>query len=130
PDGVLWAGLAQAHPMALLHNFASAYGYDASPYTDLESRSSKVREWLAGKDVLIILDDVPDDRVVRPLLPPSGRCAVILTTRRNDLAVADMGHRIPLPSFATNGAESLALFGNILGRATVQQEREHFLALA
>ncbi|WP_042802967.1 BTAD domain-containing putative transcriptional regulator, partial [Streptomyces sp. C] len=39
------------------------------------------REWLAEHRVLVVLDDVPDERAVRPLLPCGGRGRVLLTAR-------------------------------------------------
>jgi len=82
-------------------------------YTDLGSRSSKVRELLADKRALIVLDNARSDSDVRPLLPPTGSCAVIITTRRHDLSVADGGQRFNIGPFSKK--EGLALFAQILG---------------
>lgn len=116
PDGVLWAQLERSEPMSVLYSFAHAYGYDVAKCTDLGSRSGKVRELLADKRALIVLDNARSDEDVRPLLPPTGSCAVLITTRRQDLSAADRGERFDIGPFSKEKKEGLALFAKILGQ--------------
>ncbi len=85
-DGVLWANAAISDPMTILSSWAQLYGYDFSQITDLESMAAAYRSVLADKHVLIVLDDVTSITRIRPLLPGSERCQVLLTTRDHDLA--------------------------------------------
>lgn len=131
PDGVLWARVDRAEPLSILSAFASAYGRDVSSYTDVESRSQVVREILADKQALIILDNVQSSDDVKPLLPPSvGRCAVILTTRRQNLAVTSGTHRFTVGPFDRAGEEAIALFGRFLGDARMQKEVDTLAEIA
>lgn len=129
-DGVLWAQLDRSNTMAILHSFATAFQLDVTHFLDVESRSSKVRELLGYKKALVILDNAESDEQLRPLLPPTGSCAVLFTTRRQDLAVADQARRFLVHSFAPERGDSLSLFGKVLGADVVQREREGFQALA
>ena len=49
---------------------------------DAEQLSARWRSDTSGKRMLIVLDDVADLAQVAPLLPNSGRCAVVITCRR------------------------------------------------
>ena len=123
PDGVLWAKVNQSDTMAILHSFAAAYGRDVSIYGDLQTRGQVVREILADKQVLIVLDDVPDDDSLDILLPPTtDRCAVLVTTRRNDLSLMLGAHWLRLRSFSAESPESLTLFKEILGAVRAAKE--------
>ncbi|MCB9434517.1 MAG: tetratricopeptide repeat protein [Ardenticatenaceae bacterium] len=120
-DGVLWARLDTSDTMAILTQFAAAYGQDVSKHHDIESRSAAVRHILADKHVLLILDNAQTSGQVRPLLPPTtGKTAVIVTTRE-DLAVSDEMHRHLLQSFPSNSGQSLAVFAHFLGQHTVRR---------
>lgn len=123
PDGVLWAKVDTADPMSVLSAFANAYDRDVSQYTDLDSRSQVVRQLLAHKRTLIVLDNVQSSDEVKPLLPPTNSCAVIITTRRHDLSVTRGTHRFHIREFNEMKGESLALFREILGEARVRQEK-------
>jgi tetratricopeptide (TPR) repeat protein len=129
-DGVLWVRLERTDTISALASLAEAYGVNVSQYTDLGTRSSKVRELLAQKRALLVLDNASHDEEVRPLLPPSGRCAVIITSQRHDLSALDQASRIHLAPFDPDKAESLALFSRVLGVERVQIEREAFQDLA
>ncbi len=130
PDGVLWARLDLSDAMAILGAFAAAYGRDVSAYTDLGSRSQVVREILAHKRALIVLDDARSSEEIAPLLPPSGDCVVIVTTRRRDLAVMRQAHRLHLGPFDRARQESLSLFDRVLGAERTQGERVTLVQIA
>lgn len=130
PDGVLWARVDTSDTMSILSTFASAYDLDVRQYGDVGSRSRIVRELLANKQALIVLDNAQSSEQVKPLLPPTGSCAVLITTRRHDLAVTRGATRLVLGPFASDGAESVALFAQVLGEERVEAERPLFMELA
>ncbi len=124
PDGILWIALEQTNTLAALQGLAAAYGESVADYIDVATRSAKVRELLAAKRALLILDNAANDEEIRPLLPPSGQCAVLITSRRQDLAVLDTAYRPELPPFDPAEQESLALFSRILGAERTDKEQE------
>lgn len=130
PDGVLWARLDTSDTMSILSTFAGAYGKDVSPYTDLAGRSQAVRDLLAHKQALIVLDNVQHSEEVKPLLPPTGSCSVLMTTRRHDLSVMRGIRRFHLSEFGNDGREAIALFAYILGELQTQAERETLTQIA
>ena len=131
PDGVLWARLDKTDPLLTLQSFATAYGVDVSQYSDVETRASRVRELLADKQALLILDNAEDDVTLRPLLPPDGQCAVIITSRHHDLATTDGFPRFEIKPFdASEHDETEAYFIRVLGAARVRQERQTLQAIA
>jgi tetratricopeptide (TPR) repeat protein len=122
PDGVLWARLDHADTLSILISFARAYGLEVGEYQDVESRSRAVRDLLAHKRALIILDNVETSDQAQPLLPPSGSCAVILTSRRHDLAIARGAQRFQIGPFE-RPADSFELFTKLLGKEIVEREQ-------
>ncbi|MCP5100261.1 MAG: hypothetical protein GY943_32315 [Chloroflexi bacterium] len=121
-DGVLWARLDSSDTMSILATFANAYQQDVSHYHDVASRSRVVRDLLMHKQTLMILDNAQTSAQIEPLLPPTGRCAVLITTRRQDLAILAGAKRIECQPFTPNPTTSLALFAQILGQERVQAE--------
>ncbi|MCB9431184.1 MAG: hypothetical protein H6668_04285 [Ardenticatenaceae bacterium] len=129
PDGVLWARLeAGSSPMPILRLFAAAYGEDVREYEDVDSRSQAVRMVLADKRVLMVLDNVNDSQQAQPLLPPTGPGAVLLTTRRRNLLLAEGAHHLHLEPFTLE--ESLALLTRLLGSDRAAQEEKVLTAVS
>ncbi|MCA9978118.1 MAG: AAA family ATPase, partial [Anaerolineales bacterium] len=120
PDGVLWARLDTTTPMTILLQFAEAYGRDVTNYEDLESRSAILRELLAHKRALLVLDNVQNSRQIEPLLPPTGPCSVLITSRHRNLALVGSNQHIHLDAFTKT--ESMALFARILGEESIDNE--------
>ncbi|HTU08593.1 MAG TPA: BTAD domain-containing putative transcriptional regulator, partial [Trebonia sp.] len=94
PDGQLYVDLRGASAQAaapgeVLARFLRDLGIDGDkvPVGD-DERAALYRTRLTGRRVLIVLDNARDTAQVRPLLPGSASCAVLMTTRNRtpDLA--------------------------------------------
>ena len=55
----------------------------------LEARAARWRDYLAGKKVLLVLDDAAGHEQVRPLLPGTAGSLVLITSRRRLTALDD-----------------------------------------
>jgi DNA-binding SARP family transcriptional activator/Tfp pilus assembly protein PilF len=125
PDGQLYANLvgANAHPLTpgdVLARFLRDLGMDPAHIpVDEEERAAQYRTQLTDRKVLIVLDDARDAAQVRPLLPGSASCAVLVTTRNRmpDLA----GSRF-VDLDVLDPAEARDLFTSIVGPARVKAE--------
>ncbi|MFF0274030.1 BTAD domain-containing putative transcriptional regulator [Streptomyces sp. NPDC004330] len=84
------------------------------------------REWLARHRVLVILDDVPEERAVRALLPCGGRGRVLLTARGQLGGLAPV-HRITVPPLDT--ADAVQLLTGLVGPRRVRADREAALRI-
>ncbi|HUM70324.1 MAG TPA: NB-ARC domain-containing protein, partial [Chloroflexota bacterium] len=126
-DGVLWASVAVSEPTAVLESWAQAYGYDFSRLTDLESMANAFRGALADKRVLLVLDDVVSVSRIRPLLPNSPHCRVLLTTRDQDLAHALDAQVWRLGELSA--ADGHRLLAHILGEERIVAEPEVGIAI-
>ncbi|WP_338498212.1 BTAD domain-containing putative transcriptional regulator [Streptomyces sp. SJL17-4] len=84
------------------------------------------REWLARHQVLVILDDVPEERAVRALLPCGGQGRVLLTARGQLGGLAPV-HRITVPPLDT--AEAVQLLAGLVGPRRVRADREAALRI-
>ena len=86
PDGQLYANLLGAtQPVAaaeVLARFLRDLGMDGHriPLGE-EERAAHFRTRLAGKRVLVVLDDAREAAQVQPLLPGSASCSVLVTAR-------------------------------------------------
>jgi DNA-binding SARP family transcriptional activator len=86
PDGNLYADLQSRdddrHTAKVLARFLRALGVSGSAVPDdPQERVEMYRSRLAGKRVLVVLDEASGEDQVRPLLPGSPGCAVIVTSR-------------------------------------------------
>lgn len=119
PDGVLWVRLGASDPMAALHTFAQAYGLDISGYSNLDDRSRAMREVLADKQALVILDNAQTSEQIIPFLPPTGSSAVLITTRRQDLLALAGAQRWQVEPFQPTDPAAMQLFEQLLGKTAV-----------
>ncbi|MEI5520580.1 BTAD domain-containing putative transcriptional regulator [Streptomyces brasiliscabiei] len=101
PDGQLYAELhgfsEPVPPSEVLGRLLRALGAD--PPEDTAERGDLFRSLVAGRRILLVLDDANGEAQVRPLLPGSASCGVLVTSRarlgglvgarRTDLDVLD-----------------------------------------
>ncbi len=83
PDGQLFMNLAgPADPTDVLGAFLRALGLPEAEIPDgLTQRSARFRSLVAGRRLLIVLDDAQSRDQVLPLLPGTDGCSVIVTSR-------------------------------------------------
>ena len=129
PDGQLFidlhdrlAGPQGADPAAALDALLRAVGVRSEliPPT-LAQRSALWRSRLAGRRVLVVLDNVVSAAQVRPLLPGGAGSMVIVTSRRQ-LVELDGARHLSLDLLPVDDA--LALFTGIVGAQRVAGEPE------
>src|SRR6201996_1828039 len=97
PDGQLYANLRgfdagngkPADPADVLRGFLDALSVHPEQLpADVEGLAGLYRSVLAGRRMLVLLDNAADVAQVRPLLPASPECLVIVTSRRDLAALA------------------------------------------
>ena len=127
PDGQLYVNLrgaeAQAHdPGEVLAGFLRELGVArAAVPDDLEERSRIFRAHLHDRRVLVLLDNAADEAQVRPLIPSSVGCGVIVTSRRAFPSL-EGAQRIDLTEFDIG--QSMELLARIIGEQAVQSDRD------
>ncbi|GAA4494185.1 BTAD domain-containing putative transcriptional regulator [Actinoallomurus oryzae] len=127
PDGQLYADLGAelaepVNPARVLGGFLTALGIAGHAVPEsLEERSALFRSLLAGRRVLVVLDNAATERQVRPLLPGSPGSAVIVTSRAR-LTGLESARSIELEVFGAR--EAIALLTRIAGPERVEAEPE------
>jgi DNA-binding SARP family transcriptional activator/tetratricopeptide (TPR) repeat protein len=138
PDGQLYVNLKGFGPAArpvtpgqAIRGFLHALGVPGAEIPESpDAQAALYRSVLAGKRVLVLLDNARDADQVRALLPGSGRCAVVITSRdRLDGLVATVGACI-LTLDVMSQAESRKLIARRLGAARAKAEPEAVADLA
>jgi tetratricopeptide (TPR) repeat protein len=120
PDGQLFLDLhghTQGHPPRTagqaLTWLLQALGVPARQIpADEEQAAALYRQHLAGTRTLILLDNAASEAQVRPLLPGTGTCLVLITSRRR-LKGLDDAHTLPLDVLPE--AEAIALLRAVAG---------------
>ncbi|MEU5697632.1 ATP-binding protein [Streptomyces aurantiacus] len=130
PDGQLYVDLRgfgpdePLSPLTVLSGFLRALGRSlAAESGPLEERAATFRTALSGRRVLVVLDNASSTDQVRPLLPGSATCAVVVTSRRK-LSGLGVHHAVRTVALGVLGdAESRALLNAAIGeRAAVEEE--------
>ena len=127
PDGQLYAdlhgyteGQVPAKPGEVLEEFLRSLGvaYDELPVS-MEERSGMLRQQLAARRVLMILDNAASESQVRPLLPGAGASLVVITSR-DALAGLEVDQRIDLGVLP--GDQASALLIRLIGQQRADAE--------
>jgi len=129
PDVQLWADLhgfdadeLPADPAAVLESFLRLLGVPGGQIPEsLEARAALYRDRLAGKRALVLLDNAAGEDQVRPLLPGSASCLVLITSRRTLLRL-DGVKSLSLDVFTPG--EAVALLARIAGSDRIDADRE------
>ena len=129
PDGHLYAdlrgyttGQVPAGPSEVLEVFLRRLGVSGKEVpVSVEERSGLLRQLLASRRVLMLLDNAATEGQVRPLLPGAGRSLVIVTSR-SVLPGLEADDRIDLDVLSE--AEAVGLLAGLIGpdRAATEPE--------
>jgi DNA-binding SARP family transcriptional activator len=125
PDGQLHVDLrgttgTPASPAEVLGRFLRALTPDPIP-DEADVRMDAYRTVLSGRRVLIVLDDAANERQVRPLLPGTGTCAVLLTSRNRLAGLA--GARL-VEVGMLSAEEATALLASVAGADRIRTAPE------
>jgi len=130
PGGQLYVNLRGLDPSTgpmepgeALRFFLDALG--VPPYripADAEGRSALFRSLLDGKRVLIVLDNARNVAQVRPLLPGSPDCLVMVTSRNEMTGLVAAEGAVPLTIDVLSDAEAHEMLARRLGQDRVAAE--------
>ena len=130
PDGQLYVNLqgfdpdgTVLEPSEAVRGFLEAFGVPAARIpAALAAQAGLFRSLLAGRRVLMVLDNARDAAQVRPLLPGSPGCLAIVTSRDRlaGLVARECAH--PLALDLLSAAEARDLLARRLGSGRVDRE--------
>ncbi|WP_052684319.1 AfsR/SARP family transcriptional regulator [Lentzea aerocolonigenes] len=118
PDGQLFvrlngAGGSPREPAEVLAELLLALDAHVSTIPDgVEARSAAFRARLADRAMLVVLDDAAGPDQVRPLLPGTASCAVLISSRQQ-LVQVEGAQTLRVPPLAA--ADGIELLASILG---------------
>jgi tetratricopeptide (TPR) repeat protein len=91
-------------PSEVLDSFLRRLGVPGSRIpADLDGRAAMYRDRLAGREAIIVLDNVANEDQVRDLLPTSPHSLTIMTSRRSLAGLAPV-RQLALPAFSPDEA--------------------------
>ncbi len=132
PDGQLYVNLRGFDPDAglvpaaeALGGFLAALGVpEHSVPADLAERAATFRSLVAGRQLLVVLDNARDAEHVRPMLPGTAGCLVVVTSRNQltSLVAVEGAHPLPLTVLGDDEARSLIAARIGLERAGAEPE--------
>ena len=132
PDGQLWARLddggSARDPQLVLGEMLRGLGLPPGdiPVSSFE-REALYRSALAGRRILVVVDGASSAAQVRPLLPGTAGCAVLVTSRSrladvDGAKIIELGGVLPM--------DAVSLLGQISGREMIGSDAESALAIA
>jgi DNA-binding SARP family transcriptional activator/Tfp pilus assembly protein PilF len=130
PDGQLYVNLRgfdpagpPMTPVEAIRLFLDAVGVPSSRIpVGLDAQAGLYRSLLSGKRMLIVLDNAKDVDQVRPLLPASPGCLVIVTSRSQLTSLVAAEGACPLPLDVLADVEGRELLTRHLGQERVASD--------
>jgi DNA-binding SARP family transcriptional activator len=130
PDGQLYVNLRSfdpagptVEPAEAVRGFLDAFGLPAERIpAGLPAQAALYRSLLAGRRVLVVLDNARDAEQVRPLLPGAPGCLAIVTSRNPLSGLIAAEGAYPLPLDVCTVAEACDLLAGRLGAGRVAGE--------
>lgn len=125
PDGQLYQSLGGSTarprpPAAVLAELLRSLGVGQRDIPDgIEDRAALYRSTVADRRLLVVLDDAADVAQIRPLLPGTGACRAIVSSRVR-LTALDGAHLINLGPLS--GDEAVSLLAGVIGAARVEPQ--------
>ncbi|MFE0151681.1 BTAD domain-containing putative transcriptional regulator [Nonomuraea sp. NPDC059007] len=132
PDGQLFADLSgftrgsrPAAPESVLDGFLRALGVPGRRIPQsLAERTALYRSMLVGRRLLVVLDNAHSADQVRPLLPGSGTCRVIVTSRKRLGGLVVQEGARPLTLEVLPPADARLLLRRIAGRRRIEDDAD------
>ena len=125
PDGQLYARMAAGGDRTekvsnVLKQFLSALGFaPAQIPAGMEDRAAVYRSAIAGRRMLAVVDDVADEALLRPLVPGTSTCRLLVTTRARTAPL--LGSAVfELDVFSSR--EGVELLGAMIGPGRIDAE--------
>jgi DNA-binding SARP family transcriptional activator/Tfp pilus assembly protein PilF len=130
PDGQLYVNLQGFGPIGepkapaiAVCELLMALGTDAAQIpAEFDAQTARYRSRLAGRAILVLLDNARDAAQVRPLLPGSPTCAVIVTSRNPLAGLVAAEAATPVALEAMGPEEANELLAGRIGAARVRAE--------
>ncbi|MFK0152022.1 AfsR/SARP family transcriptional regulator [Streptomyces sp. NPDC090493] len=117
PDGQLYVNLrgfdprsSRVTPTQAVRGFLDAFGVRPERVpSGLEAQVGMYRSLLAGRRVLVVLDNAWDEQQVRPLLPGAAGCMALVTSRNRltGLAVSEGAHMLYVDVLGPDAARKI-----------------------
>ena len=130
PDGQLYVnlrgfdpGAAAMDPAEAVRQFLNALNVPPERIpADIDSQAALYRSYMAGRRILLVLDNVADSAQVRPLLPGAPGCLVLVTSRSQltSLIAADGAHPVTLDLLTDEEARLLLIRRLGVGRVVAE----------
>ncbi|MEV0900148.1 BTAD domain-containing putative transcriptional regulator, partial [Actinoplanes sp. NPDC049802] len=128
PDGQLYLNLrgfdrgGVMSPEEAARNLLVALAPDRPVPAGLDARTGLLRSILAGRRILLVLDNARDAGHVRPLLPGAGDCVVLVTSRDRLTGLVASHGAIPVPLDALDPGPAGELLAGRLGAGRLAAE--------
>ena len=127
PEGQLWVDLGGTSPRPrdpaeVLGEFLRGLGMLGSAIPEsLSERTVCYRSRMAGRRILVVADDAASVAQIRPLLPGTAGCALLVTSR---LLLEDMDGAELIPLDVMSGPDAAALLTRLVGEDRMAAERD------